>query len=365
MDLPLLEAVLGRGVGRQDIAPALLDGFYACHVADQPFPVLLEKNDATARGILMRNPSDEDIARLVFYECGFEFDLKDLDVRSGRDLIGCRVFVARDSGGITGENWDIEQWALRWGALSRLAAVEAMGYFGRISAAELAQKFPMIRARAASSIAASKSKTLNLHSKIDPSRIKEENVETNHAGYFLTKTYNLRHPKFAGELSEDLRREVFVATDAAIVLPYDPVRDVVLLVEQFRLGPYARGDAHPWSIEPVAGRMDAGETAEETARRETVEEASINLISLEKIASYYPTPGYSSEYFNCFLGLCDLPQEAAQIGGLASEDEDIKTHILSFDRAMDLLTTGEADNGPLILSLLWLARERPRLRSTA
>ncbi|MDQ7070324.1 MAG: hypothetical protein Q9M48_06240 [Rhodobacterales bacterium] len=87
--------------------------------------------------------------------------------------------------------------------------------------------------------------------------------------------------------------------------------------------------------------------------------------SLEKIANYYPTPGYSTEYFHTFLGLCDLSDCGARIGGLESEGEDIQTHILGFGQAMDLVTTGEADNGPLVLSLLWLARERSRLRAQA
>ena len=78
----------------------------------------------------------------------------------------------------------------------------------------------------------------------------------------------LRAPLFGGGQSAPLLREVFVATDAALVLPYDPLRDRVLLVEQFRMGPYGRGDPRPFLLEPVAGRIDAGETPEEAARRE-------------------------------------------------------------------------------------------------
>jgi nudix-type nucleoside diphosphatase (YffH/AdpP family) len=166
-------------------------------------------------------------------------------------------------------------------------------------------------------------------------------------------------------MSAQMRREVFVATDAALVLPYDPVTDRVLLVEQFRMGPYGRGDTRPWMLEPVAGRMDAGETPEQTARRECLEEAGLELRALEMISSHYCTPGYSTEYFHLFLGLCDLPAETVGQGGLASEQEDIRTHIIGYDRAMALVASGEANNGPLILGLLWLERERARLRASA
>ena len=101
-----------------------------------------------------------------------------------------------------------------------------------------------------------------------------------------------------------------MATDAALVLPYDPLRDRLLLVEQFRMGPYGRGDPRPWMLEPVAGRIDAGETPEETARRECREEARLDLRGLEKISTHYCTPGYSTEVFHLFSGCAICPSRA-------------------------------------------------------
>ena len=187
----------------------------------------------------------------------------------------------------------------------------------------------------------------------------------NHEGFFLTRSYDLRPPRFDGKDAPVVRREVFVATDAVIVLPYDRVRDRVLLVEQFRMGPFGRGDPYPWVLEPVAGRLDAGETMEMAARRECEEEAGLALQELLHVSSHYCTPGASTEYFHCFVALADLPDEVAGFGGLETENEDIRTHILSYDDAMDLLTSGEANIGPMVLLLLWLQRERSRLRSLA
>lgn len=53
------------------------------------------------------------------------------------------------------------------------------------------------------------------------------------------------------------------------------------------------------------------------------------------------------------------------MGGLDSEAEDIRTHVIPYARAMDLLRSGEADNGPLIMCLMWLSMERDRLRGIA
>jgi nudix-type nucleoside diphosphatase (YffH/AdpP family) len=143
------------------------------------------------------------------------------------------------------------------------------------------------------------------------------------------------------------------------------VRDRILLVEQFRMGPWRRGATYPWMLEPVAGRVDPGETPESTARREAVEEAGLTLRGLERIGSGYPTPGYSTEYFHVFLGLCDLPDGIEGHHGEAEEHEDIRTHVLDWAQAEDLLSRGEADNMPLVLALVWLSRERSRLRATA
>jgi len=143
------------------------------------------------------------------------------------------------------------------------------------------------------------------------------------------------------------------------------VCDCVVLVEQFRIGPYARGARHPWTLEPVAGHVDLGETAETAARREVEEETGIVLRGLELISRSYPSPGCSSEYYHIFLGLCDLSAVRDGIGGLASEEEDIRRHIISFERLMELVDNGEAENGPLVLVALWLARQRDRLRSTS
>jgi nudix-type nucleoside diphosphatase (YffH/AdpP family) len=159
-----------------------------------------------------------------------------------------------------------------------------------------------------------------------------------------------------------LTRELFVVGDAVTVLPYDPARDRVLVIEQFRMGPFGRGDPLPWQLEAIAGRIDPGETPEDAARREAVEEAGLLLGTLEKVAEYYPTPGAVAEYLFSYVALCDLPDGVDGVFGAEEEAEDIKGHLLSFDRLVEVMAAGEIGNAPLLLTVLWLQRERGRLR---
>ena len=147
------------------------------------------------------------------------------------------------------------------------------------------------------------------------------------------------------------------------VLPYDPKTDLVMLVEQFRAGPHARGDQNPWCLEPIAGRMDVGETHAQTAYREALEEAELAINALEPVASYYTSPGAFTEYMVSFIGITDLAIDIAGIHGVAIEHEDIRSIVIPFKDLMAAVQSGEADNGPLLISAFWLQANRDRLRA--
>lgn len=186
-----------------------------------------------------------------------------------------------------------------------------------------------------------------------------------YAQFFGVEEQSLRHRQHDGALGPVIHRAAFVSGDAVTVLPYDPVRDRVLLIEQFRFGPHVRGDANPWQLEVVAGRIDAGEPPEAAARREAAEEAGLALGGLLPIAAYYPSPGAYAEFLYSYLALADLPDGIEGVFGVEGEAEDIRTHLVSFDQLMALCASGEIGNAPTLLSALWLSRERPRLRAGA
>lgn len=240
-----------------------------------------------------------------------------------------------------------------------LAALVLRG-FGHLPAETMARRLPGLRVEAASRVRAAASAGRGLRR--GSGEVASGAVTPAHAGFFAVNVHRLRHRRFDGSFSQELTREVFVVGDAVTVLPYDPRRDRVLLVEQFRMGPYGRGDPLPWQLEAIAGRIDPGETPEEAARREAVEEAGLVLGALEKVAEYYPTPGAVAEYLYSYVALCDLPDGVAGVFGSPDEAEDIKGHLLSFDRLVEVMAAGEIGNAPLLLTVLWLQRERARLR---
>ncbi|MDF1671506.1 MAG: NUDIX domain-containing protein [Roseovarius sp.] len=352
----ILDVILGQGD-----APLGQVGVLSGHRAAQgsgPFPWACPADDHSITGKVLNDLDKDACTRLSFVieALGGREDSALIQTDNGN-------IRARFARGTPASPSTLDDNVLQM--IELFAAQEIMSYFKRVEASDLVWRRAMILSRAASRQAADTPKPADLRSATDRDQIEVHKVKTPHEGFYLTRSYQLTHPKFDGSTSAQLRREVFVASDAAIVLPYDPVRDRVLIVEQFRMGPFGRGDTRPWMLEPVAGRLDAGETPEQCARRECKEEAGITLRRLDKIASHYSSPGASSEYFHLFLGLCDLPDDAPGLGGLDSEQEDIRIHIVSYDRAMALLDTGEADNGPLILALLWLSKTRDALRASA
>lgn len=358
-DPELAGIVLGRA-GMSSL-PGHVEGFGLPEDAETCFTLAHPAADAALEGLILDGVTEEEWARVRFLHEG----LGAREDRCNSDRGALVIFVSADRKDLPASPGTNADWAGRWKRVALSALREAMSYFGRISGQTLKQRFPMILARAAARVAAKRAKPAHVRSDMARDAVQVIGQAAPHAGFFVTRQYDLRHPMFAGRMSPRVTREVFVATDAAIVLPYDARNDRVLLVEQFRMGPFGRGDARPWILEPVAGRVDAGETPEQAARRECAEEAGLNLTGLEHISSHYCSPGCSTEYFHLYLGLCDLPETVRGAGGLDSEDEDIRTHVLSFADAMDLLATGEADNGPLVLSLIWLQRERTRLRAAA
>ncbi|MDQ2092966.1 NUDIX domain-containing protein [Rhodobacteraceae bacterium 10Alg 79] len=356
------------GVGALAPVPARLADHAVYWAEGEGFPLICAQPGGTAQGLLLRNVTTECRARLDYYELGFGYDLHEVEVTL--DESGARetalVYFPQEGLWALGAPWSLADWVREWWPITKHSAREVMRGFGRRDAHENARHFTMIQTRALARALAEKEQipcTLRANFGLDEIDVTGE--EDSHAGFFLLKTYRLRHRRFDGEMSDEMSREVFIPGDAATVLPYDPVRDRVLLVEQFRMGLFGRGDRHPWCLEPIAGRLDGGEDAETCARREAQEEAGLTLSGLEKIISYYPTTGYSTEMLHAFVGIADLPEEGSRLGGVADEHEDIRSHIIAFTRAMELLEQGEINNGPLVMSLMWLARERDRLRGAA
>ena len=180
-------------------------------------------------------------------------------------------------------------------------------------------------------------------------------------GFFSVEEHDLTYQKFNNEQSNVVTRSTLVSSDAVIVLPYDPINDRILLIEQFRAGPYVKGDENPWVLEPIAGLIDEGETPESAGIREAQEEAHLEIKRLELVARSYPSPGISTEFFHQYIGIVSLPEETNLVSGLESEAEDIRSHIFSYEEFYKMIVEGEMNVGPAILLGLWLSKNRKGL----
>lgn len=184
--------------------------------------------------------------------------------------------------------------------------------------------------------------------------------ETVYRGYFRMDRLTLRHRLFEGGMSETYTRELFERGHAAALLPYDPVRDEVVLIEQFRVGAL-EAPGSPWLMEVVAGIIEDGEDADAVARRETVEEAGLEVADIELISEYLPSPGGCSESITLFVGRVNAAS-ADRFAGLAHENEDIRVHRVATDEALALLAGGRINNAAAIIALQWLALNRGQIR---
>ncbi|MBW4222889.1 ADP-ribose diphosphatase [Enterobacter roggenkampii] len=185
--------------------------------------------------------------------------------------------------------------------------------------------------------------------------------ETLYSGFFSMDLYRFRHRLFNGEMSGEIRREIFERGHAAVLLPFDPVRDEVVLVEQIRIAAYDVSES-PWLLEMVAGMIEEGETVEDVARREALEEAGLVVGRTKPVLSYLASPGGTSERLSIMVGEVDATT-AEGIYGLADENEDIRVHVVSREQAYQWVEEGKIDNAASVIALQWLQLHYQTLRN--
>ena len=168
-------------------------------------------------------------------------------------------------------------------------------------------------------------------------------------GFFKMVQYKLKHRLFAGGWSSEVTREMFERGHAVAVLPYDPVTQEFVLIEQFRLGAMATSQS-PWLIEVIAGMIDADYSPEEVCHKEAREEAGIELQHLTKACSYLSSPGGTTERLHIYIAQTDATQ-AEGLHGVEHESEDILVHRIAQKQAKEWLENGRIDNAAAIIAL--------------
>jgi len=177
-------------------------------------------------------------------------------------------------------------------------------------------------------------------------------TENCHTGFLKLEKLQIRHRLHAGGWSAPLQRELLVKGHAVGVLLFDPDRDELVLVRQFRIGLIAE-NTNPWMLELVAGMVETGEDGAQVAIRETQEEADCTPENLIRICDYFNSPGTSNEKLTLFCGRVDAGA-AGGVHGLTEEHEDIEVIVLPLETAIQAVESGEINNAMSIIAIQWL-----------
>jgi ADP-ribose pyrophosphatase len=181
-------------------------------------------------------------------------------------------------------------------------------------------------------------------------------------GFLKVEEYRLRHRLFAGGWSPPISRELMERGHAVAAVLYDPLRERLVLIEQFRIGAYAAGEA-PWMVECVAGMRKAHEKAEDVVAREIKEETGLDMLALAPIGRTMASPGGTSECCDIFVAKVDS-RNAGGVHGLEHEGEDIRVVAEDFDDAFASFFDGRRLGSAFtLLALQGLALNRARLRA--
>jgi nudix-type nucleoside diphosphatase (YffH/AdpP family) len=158
------------------------------------------------------------------------------------------------------------------------------------------------------------------------------------------------------------KREIYDHGNSAVVLPYDPIRDTVLLTRQFRLPIYLQ-DGVDRSIEACAGKLE-GEKAETRIIKEIKEELGYRIEKVDRLFELYVSPAAIMEkitFFTCAYSPADKVSEG---GGLADEGEDIEVIETTLEQAAAMIAGGEITDAKTVILVQFL-RDRIRAKSTA
>ena len=173
--------------------------------------------------------------------------------------------------------------------------------------------------------------------------------------FFSLNKYEFIHKKHNGEWTNSVEREVFSGAHVSTLLPYDPIKKEIILIQQFRAGvlPWYNED---YLYEIVAGIIDKGENPEETAIRECFEETGCGVKKLHPIQSYFPAPGSSESYYHLYLG--EIKSfDGERIRGLEKENEDILVKSFKVDEVKQMLKEKKIINGLTLVALQWFFLE--------
>ena len=136
---------------------------------------------------------------------------------------------------------------------------------------------------------------------------------------------------------------VRIPADASGTVVEDPERGVLLLWRH-------RFITDTWGWEVPAGRVDDGETPEEAAARETLEETGWEIAAPERLISYHPHNGSSDVRFHLFRA-----RGARHVGEPSDPNEAELGEWLPWSEVRAEMAAGRVLDGLSLTALLWAA----------
>ncbi|HLT82272.1 MAG TPA: GDP-mannose pyrophosphatase NudK [Cyclobacteriaceae bacterium] len=170
--------------------------------------------------------------------------------------------------------------------------------------------------------------------------------------WYLLKKYTYSYTRKDGKRLEQTR-EVYDRGNGSAILLYDKLRGTVVLTRQFRLPTFVNGNSDGMMIEACAGLLDA-DNPEDCIRREAEEETGYRIEKVEKLFEAYMSPGSVSEMLHFFIAEYDPSMKVAEGGGVEHEEENIEVLEMPFERALEMIDTGEIRDAKTIILLQYV-----------
>ena len=183
------------------------------------------------------------------------------------------------------------------------------------------------------------------------SNFKVTNKKNLYDGFFKMNEISLKYKKYDGSWSNEIKRELFGGAQVSAVLPFDPIKKKIVLIQQFRPGTISK-NTNNYLNEIVAGIIDPGESPEIAAKRECFEETGYKIKKLAPIQGYFPAPGSSESFYHLFLGEVDS-KNGKKIMGLDNENEDILVESFKVNQVKKMMQEGKFINGLTLIAIQW------------
>jgi len=175
-------------------------------------------------------------------------------------------------------------------------------------------------------------------------------------GFFKIDEAVVSYEAFDGGMIGPVRRLSLERGDSVAAIVFDRDRQRVILANQFRYPTYEKGPG--WMTEALAGVVDPGENPEQCIRREVREESGYDVDRLEHIATFYLSPGGSSERIGLYYAEVTESRRVDGGGGVRSEGENIHLVELSLPELQAAIESGDIVDAKTLVGAAWLLRRR-------